>query len=110
MLENRIQQECFMWFHNEYPQYRGLLCYNLNNSKNKIQGNINKAMGLQPGRADMTLYFNGTALFIEMKTETGSQSSAQKSWQNVVENQGFEYVIVKNIKDFKKIIKKYLEY
>ena len=23
--ENRIQQECYMWFHNTYPEYRGLL-------------------------------------------------------------------------------------
>lgn len=102
--ESRLQADCYVWFHNNYPEYRGLLCYNLGNSKNKIDGNRNKAMGLQKGRADMTLYVKGTAYFFEFKTETGIQSPDQKTWQAKVTEQGFKYHIVRSFTDFQQKI------
>ena len=102
--ESRLQADCYVWFHNNYPAYRGLLCYNLGNSKNKIDGNRNKAMGLQKGRADMTLYAKGTAYFFEFKTETGVQSPDQKAWQAKVTEQGFQYHIVRSFADFQQKI------
>ena len=104
--EDKLQKECYVWFHNNYPELRNLLCYNLNNSKDAIAGARDRAMGLTKGRCDMVFYYNSTATMIEFKTETGRQTADQKEWQKDIENQGFTYVIVRNLKDFKKIILK----
>lgn len=102
--EDRIQAECNMWFTQNYPQYRGLLCYNLNNSANAIQGNKNKAMGLQAGRADMVFYFKGRAFMLEFKTPTGTQQKVQKEWMLQVMKNGFEYHIIRDLETFKNTI------
>lgn len=93
-----------MWFHNSFPALRGLLNYNLNNSKNAIDGNKNKAMGLQAGRADMVFYWKGKAYHIEMKTPKGTQRPIQKVWQELVEQHGFNYFIVRSLDEFKDVI------
>jgi len=102
--EIKLQSECFLWHWNSRPAERGLLCYNLNNSANKIQGNQNKALGLIKGRSDMVYYKNGTAIMLEFKTETGTQSPEQKRWQLLIESQGFRYVIIRTLNDFIKIM------
>jgi len=102
--EGRLQQECFMWAHNRYPETRQLLCYNLNNSKNKIDGNLNRAKGLIKGRADFTFYWNRTAYFIELKTATGTQSPDQKEFERIVTSAGFRYYIIRTLKEFQTLI------
>lgn len=106
--EEQLHQNCYVWFHNTYPHLRGLLCYNLNNSKNRIDGSRNKAKGLQAGRADFTFYFDGTATFIELKNETGTQSTQQKDWEKLVKMNGFNYYICKTLNDFQHAIKERL--
>jgi hypothetical protein len=106
--EARIQQDCYVWFHNTYPHLRGLLCYNLGNSPDKRTGAINRSLGLQAGRSDMVFYFRGRALMIEFKTPTGSQQPAQKHWQNRVEGQGFGYVMVRSVEEFRRVIQEAL--
>lgn len=98
--ESKLQADCYIWFHNTFPKLRGLLCYNLNNSKNKIDGNRNKAMGLQKGRADMTFYFNGRAYFFEFKVDTGKQSPEQVEWERKVTEHGFSYSIIRSFSEF----------
>lgn len=102
--EDKIHQDCFVWFHNTYPHLRGLLCYNLNNSRNRIDGARNKAKGLQPGRSDLVFYYSGTAYMIEMKTPDGSQEPAQKVWEAKVREQGFNYYICRSLSEFQSII------
>lgn len=102
--EGRIHQECYVWFHNTFPELRGLLCYNLGNSKNRIDGALNKSKGLQAGRSDFSFYWDGRAHFIEMKDDEGGQSSDQKKWQGVVERNGFTYQVCRRIEEFKSII------
>ena len=102
--EERIQTACYVYFHNTFPEHRGLLCYNLNNSKNKIDGARNKAMGIQKGRSDLVLYWQGRAVMIEMKTPTGEQSPEQIEWQAKVEAQGFPYYIVRSLPEFQELI------
>lgn len=94
--EEKIQSDFYIAFHNKYPKYRGLLCYNLNNSKNRIDGARNKALGLQPGRSDMEFYWRGKTYFMEFKNDIGRQSSGQKEWQLLIESQGFYYGIFKS--------------
>lgn len=102
--EDRLQAEAYQWFHNTYPELRGLLNYNHNNSRNKIEGAKNKAMGLQKGRSDMVLYLKGRAFMIEWKRPTGLQRKEQKEWQELIEGQGFSYYIVRSVDGFKQII------
>lgn len=102
--EDKIQSDCYVWFHNTYPELRGLLCYNLNNSKNKIDGARNKAKGLIAGRSDMVLYYQSNAFMIEFKTSDGSQSAGQKEWESLVRNQGFQYHIVRSLEEFQMLI------
>ena len=101
--EIKLQAECFQWHWNIHIHERGLLCYNLNNSANKIQGNQNKALGLIKGRSDMVLYRESGVIMLEFKTESGVQSTAQKAWQELVEKNGFEYKIIRSFEEFIKI-------
>lgn len=102
--ENRIQSKSFQYHWNKYPNERGLLCYNLNNSRNEIDGNQNKGLGLIKGRADMTYYHPSETVFLEFKTEDGKQSPMQKDWQSLVERNGFKYIVVRSFEQFKKLI------
>ena len=102
--EDKIHQDCYVWFHNTYPHLRGLLCYNLNNSRNKIDGARNKPKGLIAGRSDLVLYYSGAAYMIEMKNEDGSQSNEQKEWEAKIKSQGFEYHICRSLSEFQSLI------
>ena len=104
MSEERIQQEIIMDFNNSYATYRGLLCYNLNNSIGGFRGKINKFLGLVKGRSDLTFYWNGKAYHLELKTLTGTQKPEQKAWQRLVESQGFKYYIIRTPEEAKKLI------
>lgn len=118
--EARIAQDCYMWFQKEFPQYRRLYNLNLNNSglhldkEHKLHrdaellnirvANSNKAQGLQAGRSDAVLYFNKVAYHIEFKTSTGTQGVKQKSWEECILQQGFEYYIIRSLEEFKQLI------
>ena len=104
MTESKLQSQCYLHWHNAYPHLRGLLCYNLNNSRNLIDGNRNKAMGLQAGRSDMVLYYRGQAVHIEFKLPGQSQSKAQREWQGLVEAHGFRYEVVSSVEQFQRLI------
>ena len=105
MSENKLHSDCYLWFHASYPDLRGLLCYNLNNSRNKIQAIMDKALGLQKGRCDMVFYYNGVATMIEFKTEEGRQTPDQKKWQGIIETGGFRYEIIRSLEDFQQLIR-----
>ena len=53
--------------------------------------------------------FATTSLFLEVKTDVGRQSDAQKEFQNNVEKAGCIYKIVRSIDDVEKVIKKIKE-
>jgi hypothetical protein len=102
--EQAIQQFCVNWFNNRYPKFRGLLCYNLNNSKNKVTGAINQSLGLVKGRSDLVFYYCSKAYMIELKTDRGRQTAEQKQWQSQIESFGFEYYIIRSEEDFMRLI------
>lgn len=113
--EGRIQAECFQWFHNSFPQYRGLLFHVPNENdradSNPIQGAIRKSLGVWPGVADFICLIprgGHGALLIEMKDEHGAQKPAQRVWQSAVEAQGYRYEICRSLEQFQTIINEYL--
>ena len=104
--EARIQQEIVMFFNNEYPELRGCLCYNNNNSAGGLRGKLNKFLGVVKGRSDMVLYYKSFSVMIELKTEKGRQSDHQRDWQYLMKQQGFEYYIIRSLDEFKELINK----
>ena len=104
--EARIQQEIVMFFNNEYPELRGCLCYNNNNSVGGLRGKLNKFLGVVKGRSDMVLYYKSFSVMIELKTEKGRQSDSQRAWQYLMINQGFRYYIIRSLEEFKELITK----
>tara|TARA_R110000796_G_scaffold172683_1_gene289684 strand:+ start:770 stop:1102 length:333 start_codon:yes stop_codon:yes gene_type:complete len=104
--EARIQQEIVMFFNNEYPELRGCLCYNNNNSVGGLRGKLNKFLGVVKGRSDMVLYYKSFSVMIELKTEKGRQSDSQRAWQYLMKQQGFEYYIIRSLDEFKELITK----
>lgn len=48
----------------------------------------------------MVFYFRGKAYMLEFKTENGKQTTEQKQWQEVIQENGFEYVIIRNLQEF----------
>lgn len=108
MSESKIQQECFMWFHNSFPALRMRLFMNYNNPPNKIQGAMLKGMGLVAGVADMSLLLDGGRIaFIEFKTADGKQSPKQVEFQAVCNQLAIPYHIARSFQDFQTIIKTY---
>lgn len=103
--ENALQQQCYMWFNNTYPQYRGCLFAVPNGgARSGIEGKLFKETGLVPGVSDMLLMISGYTYCIEMKTIIGFQSENQIKWQKTIERNGFKYYIVRTLEEFKTIV------
>ena len=102
--EAAIQSKCVIWFHNAFPEYRGLLFSINNNSEHVVRAMNRKSMGLVPGVADTCLFLQGDAYFIEFKTESGKQSPAQREWQTKIVNQMGQYFICRTFEQFTIII------
>ena len=102
MSEDALQQQCYMWFHNTYPLYRGLLFHVPNGgSRNAREGKKFKQIGVVAGVADLLFLFNGRCYCLELKTEKGRQSSKQQAWQELVEKNNFNYYIIRSLEEFK---------
>lgn len=105
--ENKIQSECFKWYNNTYclkkHNPRGIMFSVANElaGANKIAMMQAKAMGLVAGVSDtIIIHKNREVLFCEFKNETGRQSDKQIDFQNRVELLGFEYKVVRSLKEF----------
>ena len=71
-----------------------------------------KKMGVRAGVADLILLVSRkgyNALCLELKTQTGKQSEAQKEWQEAVQNEGSMYVVVLSVEEGINIVNWYLE-
>jgi hypothetical protein len=108
--EYRIQQDCYRWFHNTYPNYRGLLFHVQQGAKNAIQGNRHKALGVFSGVADFVACTpTGQFLAIELKTPTGFQSQAQKKWEEQLRKAKGNYYICRSLTEFQEVVKIYFD-
>lgn len=120
MSESAIQISCVQWLWNNHEETRGLYVAIPNENsrsvyENKKQqlmsGSIRKNMGVMAGCADTALFMprgGYHALFIEFKTEIGWQSDAQKSFQQNVEAQGYKYILIRSLEEFKQKVTEYL--
>ncbi len=103
--EDRLNQICFLWFTNTYPELRGLLFHVPNGgNRNAREAYKFKTMGLTPGVSDFLFMYKGITHCIELKTLVGNQSKVQKKWEDVVTKHGFPYYIIRSRNAFQELV------
>ena len=110
MSESQIQQQMVKWFGYKYPEYT-LFAIPNGHKRNAITGAILKREGVVAGVADLFLMkannnYNG--LWIEVKTDKGKQSESQKEFERKALQEGYKYVICKNIDQFIEEVETYI--
>jgi len=110
--EDNLQIACVRWFAMQYPHYAELLHHSPNGGRRNLREAARfKAMGTKAGFPDLFLAVASQGyhgLFVEMKSEKGRQSEAQKQWQHSVEWQCYRYEVCRNIEEFIDVINNYL--
>lgn len=104
--EDKLQADCFQWFHNTFPHLRGLLwhCPNeLSGLVNMMQSNKMKAMGLVAGVPDLEFHFRARSYFFELKNPqgTGRVSEVQKKIHKALDDQRFIVHVLNDLDSFK---------
>lgn len=108
--ELKIQADCFMWFHNNYPAERKMLFHVQNKAKNAIEGAKFKTLGVVTGVSDFVLILpEGKVAWIEMKDNKGKQSSEQVAFEAKLLIRGHNYYIVRSFEEFKSLVIKLLK-
>lgn len=111
--EHNLQTACVNWFRWQYPTFSKMLIAVPNGGRrDTITGAMLKAEGVLAGVADLILLIPNRryhSLLIELKTKSGTQSKAQKEWQQEVERLGYsKYILVRSIDEFINEINDYL--
>ena len=112
--EHNLQTACVNWFRWQYPTFSKMLIAVPNGGRrDAITGAMLKAEGVLAGVADLILLIPNRryhSLLIELKTKSGTQSKAQKEWQQEVERLGYsKYILVRSIDEFINAINDYLK-
>jgi len=103
--EMRLMQNCYTWFYNHYPSKRGLLWKTENERKrNRYEQSIAKSTGLVAGVSDFIALYRGKFHAIELKTDKGTLSKAQKRWALKIEIQGGTYTVIRSLPEFQELI------
>ena len=105
ILEAKIQQEIYLWFHNQYclKNQDNLIFSVPNESKSAREQMYKKSLGLTAGVSDLIVLTLGKCSFVEVKRQDGKQRDNQKNFEQKVKLLGFEYFLVRSLDDFKKI-------
>lgn len=110
--EHRIQCACVNWFRLQYPTHATALFAVPNGGRrDRVSGAKLKAEGVLPGVSDLILLVARRGcygLLIEMKTERGKQSPAQKEWARDMAARGYLYVVCHSFDEFREAIDDYL--
>lgn len=102
--EEKLQADCYKWFHNTFLLWRKMLFHVDNNSWNAIIGARKKALGVNAGVSDFVLIGFMEVYWIEMKTPTGEQNDEQIEFQRKVQLRGHKYVVIRSLPEFKEFI------
>lgn len=110
MSEDKIQQQIFTWFNNHYCLEHHKPRFTIFSVPNGGTRNIKEAMklkatGLKAGVSDLIVVMD-KVVFVEVKTENGTQSQKQKDFEKIVTDLGYKYWIVKSLKEFQLCISK----
>lgn len=122
--ESRTQIACVSWFNQQYPKY---VLFAIPNGGERVRTEIKtktgtkkvpleairmKKEGVRPGVGDLFLMCPGKGyhgLFIEMKTEKGTQSPEQKDFQELAMKYGYKYTVCRTLEGFMRAVNDYLK-
>lgn len=111
--EHHLQAACVRWFRLAHPAIaHALFAVPNGGRRDAVTGARLKAEGVLAGVADLILLRSNAhhgALLIEMKTEKGRQSTAQKEWQRRITERGeYKYTVVRTFDEFRQEVNAYL--
>lgn len=112
--EDRLQEACVKWFGARWPRYRLLLHHSPNEGmlpKGRTDGAKRKRMGVRAGFPDLVLMMPDgcySYLAIELKTDEGRQSFAQKAMEEDMVAVGGCYRVVRGLDEFIKVVGEYV--
>ena len=110
MTEDQLQQRIVIDFRNRNLKNDNLI-FSIPNggTRNKIEAMKLKKTGTLAGVSDLIIMVSNRIIFLELKTEKGIQSEVQKNFQNKVEALGFEYLLIRNLKEYEDLMQTLLK-
>jgi len=110
MTEDQLQQKIVIDFRNRNLKNDNLIFSVPNGgSRNPIEAMKLKKTGTMAGISDLIIMAPNRIIFLELKTEKGIQSEVQKNFQNKVEALGFEYLLIRNLKQYEDLMQTLLK-
>jgi hypothetical protein len=110
MTEDQLQQKIVIDFRNRNLKNDNLIFSVPNGgSRNPIEAMKLKKTGTMAGVSDLIIMAPNRIMFLELKTEKGIQSEVQKNFQNKVEALGFEYLLIRNLKQYEDLMQTLLK-
>ena len=123
--EAKIQQEIFIFWHNEHPEtiihsvpngfgftIPQIIPERFHTTIRKaiaMAVNFSKQTGMIEGISDLIIHLlNGQCVMVEVKNEKNDQSPAQKKIEAKMKAMGGNYILVRSLEDFKEQIKKFI--
>ena len=89
-----------------YLTVKGILAFRMNTGAFKVDHRFIRCGS--PGMADILAFVpKGAPLWIEVKSDTGKQSTIQKWFQEMVEGHGHAYIVARSIEDVQDILTKW---
>lgn len=113
-LEDKLQMACRHWFDLQHPRLALLLHHSPNEGRlmhTARDGAKRKAMGVRAGFPDFILLYPSGGypyLAIELKSEKGRQSPAQREYQEAVQQAGGLYILCRTLEEFREVINAYI--
>lgn len=110
---DRLQQECYMYFHNTYPELRYTLWHTPNEFKRPKSMTVKehvmelarrKAIGVVAGVTDLCWYHNGTLFIFDIKIGYDKLSEEQIKFIKAIESHGGKFFEINSLDQFKYII------
>lgn len=103
--EHEIQKSVVRWFKKNYPNY---IIFSTNNEAT-FKNQYFLESGVLSGVSDLVVILPNKVLFVELKTERGKQSKSQKEFEVKIKSLNYNYYIIRNLENFKELIKSILE-
>lgn len=93
--ESAVQRALLDWFAWVLPDAVVFAVPN-GGKRDKVTAAKMKREGILPGAPDLIVVWRGMVLFIEVKTQIGRLSVAQKVFRDAIEAQGLHYIVVRD--------------
>jgi len=107
MNENQLQQSIYLWYQNTYVIHdKRCMILSIPNGglRDKMTAVTMKATGLYKGAADLLVVYRGWVGFVELKTDVGIQSLAQRQFEAHCIEAGIPYRLVRTLAEFQQLI------